>query len=158
LKKRYTLLVISAWLILLLTACAKQEIKQMVTPFVNIPISTAKSVEFANYTITSKNKELGRIKTVTDRQDMENIVKYIKTVSCTESTKKIEDGDYQISLNKEKGDYEYSIVVSKNQISMTGGKADPTEHVYEYKDPKLINELARIYNEMNYKEILIGKK
>lgn len=157
-KKRYTLLVISAWLILLLTACAKQEIKQMVTPFENIPIASGKSIEFSNYTIRSENKELGRTKTVTKKQDMENIVKYIKTLSCTESTQEVNDDDYDIRLRDDTGKYIYSIQVSKNQLCVYERGTDTAISMYDYKDTKLINELERVYKEINYKEVLIMRK
>lgn len=157
-KKKYALLVISAWLILLLTACAKQEIKQMVTPFENIPIASAKSIEFTNYTIKSKNREVGRIKTVTKKQDMEDIVKYIKTLSCTESTQEASDGDYSIRLRDDNGKYIYSIQVSKNQLCIYERGTNTAISVYDYKDPKLINELERVYKEMNYKEVLMMRK
>ena len=117
-KKRYTLIVISVWLIFLLTACAKQESKQMVTPFENIPIASAKSIEFSNYTIRSENKELGRIKTVTKKEDMKSIVKYFKNLSCTESTQEANDGAYSIRLRDETGKYIYSFQVSKNQLCL----------------------------------------
>ncbi|MBU3157663.1 hypothetical protein [Clostridium estertheticum] len=163
-KKRYTLLVISAWLILLFTACAKQEIKQTVTPFENIPIASAKSIEFSNYTLRSENKELGRIKTVTKKQDMEDIVKYIKTLSCTESTGEIKNAEYEINLRNGKdgiaGDI-YTIILSENRICVyvIGTDTDhPAISIYNYKDPKLINELERIYKEINYKEVLMMGK
>jgi len=158
LKKRYTLLLISAWLILLLTACAKQEIKQMVTPFENIPIASAKSIEFSNYTIRSEHKELGRIKTVTKKQDMENIIKYIKTLSCTESTQEADDGDYSIRLRDDTGKYIYSIQVSKNQLCLYERGTNTAISIYDYKDPKLINELETVYKEINYKEVLMMRK
>ncbi|MBX4259243.1 hypothetical protein KTC96_16195 [Clostridium estertheticum] len=157
-KKRYTLIVISVWLIFLLTACAKQESKQMVTPFENIPISAARSIEFSNYTIRSENKELGRIKTVTKKQDMENIVKYIKNLSCTKSTQKSNDGDYSIRLRDDKGKYIYSIQVSKNQLCLYERGTDTAISVYNYKYPKLINELEKEYKELNYKEVLMMRK
>ncbi|MBU3155479.1 hypothetical protein [Clostridium estertheticum] len=157
-KKRYTIIVISAWLILLLTACAKQESKQMVTPFGNIPITSAKSIEFSNYTIRSENKELGRIKTVTKKQDMESIVKYIKTLSCTQSTQKANDGDYSIRLRDDMGKYIYSIQVSKNQLCLYERGTDTAISVYDYKDTKLINELERVYKDINYKEVFMMRK
>lgn len=157
-KKKYILLVISTWLILLLTGCAKQEIKQIVKPLDNIPMASAKNIKFSNYTIRSENKELGRTKTVTEKQDMENIVKYIKTLSCTESTRKVKDSDYEIRLSNVTGDYMYSIQVSKNQLYVYGGGTDPDISVFDYKDPELIKELERVYKEINYKEILIMRK
>ena len=160
LKKNYLFIVISAWVFLLLTGCAKQEIKQMVKPFENIPIASAKSVRFSNYTIRSENKELGRIKTVTEKQDMENIVNYIKTLSCTASNQKVKSSDYEICLSDgtSGNGFIYTIEVSKNKIYVYGGGTDPDISVYEYKDPKLISELARVYKEINYKEVLIMKK
>ncbi|WP_298844409.1 hypothetical protein [Clostridium sp.] len=157
-KKRYTLLVISVWLIFLVTACAKQEIKQMVTPFGNIPIASAKSIEFSNYTIRSENKELGRTKTVTKKQDMENIVKYIKTLSCTVSTQEANDGDYDIRLRDDTGKYIYSTQVSKNQICLYERGTDTATSMYDYKDTKLINELEILYKKLNYKEVFIMRK
>ncbi|MCB2305893.1 hypothetical protein LGL08_06105 [Clostridium estertheticum] len=157
-KKRYTLIVISVWLIFLITACAKQESKQMVTPFENTPISAAKSIEFSNYTIRSENKELGRTKTVTKKQDMESIVKYIKTLSCTKSTQETNGGDYSIRLRDDTGKYIYSIQVSKNQLCLYERGTDTAISVYEYKDTKLIDELERVYKDINYKEVFIIKK
>ncbi|MBW9170456.1 hypothetical protein K2F43_04455 [Clostridium estertheticum] len=157
-KKRYTLIVISVWLIFLLTACAKQESKQMVTSFENIPIASAKSIEFSNYTIRSENKELGRTKTVTKKQDMESIVKYIKTLSCTKGTKETNGGDYSIRLRDVTGKYIYSIQVSKNQICLYERGTDTTISIYDYKDTKLINELERVYKDINYKEVFIVRK
>ncbi|MBU3175443.1 hypothetical protein KPL47_03570 [Clostridium estertheticum] len=157
-KKRYTFIVISVWLILLLTACAKQESKQVVTPFENIPIASAKSIEFSNYTIRSENKELGRIKTVTKKQDMESIVKYIRSLSCTKSTQKANDGDYSIRLRDDTGKHIYSIQVSKNQLCLYERGTNTAISIYDYKDPKLINELERIYKEINYKEVLMMRK
>ena len=130
----------------------------MVKPFENIPIASAKSVDFSNYTIRSENKELGRIKTVTEIQDMENIVKYIKTLSCTESTREVKDADYEIRLSDGKSGYMYSIQISKNLIYVYGAGTDPTISVHEYKDKRLIKELVRIYKEINYEEVLIMKK
>lgn len=72
-KKCYIFFLISVWLILLFTGCAKQENKQIVKPFENIPVDLAKSVNFSNYTLPSKNKEVGRSKIVTEKQDMEDI-------------------------------------------------------------------------------------
>ncbi|MBU3218280.1 hypothetical protein LL033_15320 [Clostridium estertheticum] len=157
-KKRYTLIVISAWLVFLLAACAKQESKQMVTPFENIPISAAKSIEFSNYTIRSENKELGRTKTVTKKQDMESIVKYIKNLSCKKGTQETNGGDYSIRLRDGTGKYIYSIQVSKNQICLYERGTDTAISVYDYKDTKLINEMERVYKDINYKEIFIIKK
>ena len=156
-EKRYKLLLISAWLILLLTACAKQEIKQMVTPLENIPIASAKSIEFTNYTIR-EHRELGRIKTVTKQQDMEAIIKYIKTLSCTESTQEADDGYYSICLRDDTGKNIYSIQVSKNQLILYERGTNTAISVYNYKDPKLINELERVYKELNYKEVLMMRK
>jgi len=164
LKKRYTLLLISAWLILLFTACAKQEIKQKVTPFENIPIASAKSIEFTNYTIRSEHRELGRIKTVTKQQDMEAIIKYIKTLSCTESIGEIKNADYEISLRDGKDGIDgeiYTIILSKNRIcvySYGTDKDHPDISMYDYKNPKLINELETVYKEINYKEVLMMRK
>lgn len=158
LKKSYILVVISALLILLITGCAKQEIKETVKPFENIPIASAKSVDFSNYTIRSEKKELGRIKTITGKQDMENIVKYIKTLICTKSNQKVKDFDYEIRLYDGLGSDMYSIQISKNQIFMYNDGKDTDISVYEYKDPKLVSELARVYKEINYKEVLIMRK
>ena len=152
------LLVISACLILLLPGCAKQEIKQTIKPFENIPINSAESIEFSNYTIRSENKELGRIKIVTKKQDMEKIVTYIKTLSCTKSTREIKDGDYSIRLSDGKGDFIYSLQVSKNQIYINGDDTNPITSLYDYKDAKIISELMKVYNEMNYKEVFIMRK
>ncbi|MBU3100202.1 MULTISPECIES: hypothetical protein [Clostridium] len=157
-KKRFILIVISVWLIFLLTACAKQESKQMVTPFENIPIASAKSIEFSNYTIRSENKELGRIKTVTKKQDMESIVKYIKTLSCTEGNQEVNNGDYDIRLRDDTGKYIYSIQVSKNQLCLYERGTDTAISVYDYKDAKLINELERVYKDINYKEVFMMRK
>ncbi len=163
-KKRYTFFIISAWLILLLTGCAKQESKQIIKPFENIPIASAKTVDFSNYAIRSKNKELGRIKTVTEKKDIENIVKYIKTLSCTESIGEIKNADYDIRFRNGKdgidGDM-YTIILSKNRICVYvfGTDTDnPAISIYDYKDPKLINGLGRIYKEINYNEVLIMRK
>ncbi|MBX4268128.1 hypothetical protein [Clostridium estertheticum] len=157
-RKGYRLIVISVWLIFLLTACAKQESKQMVTPFGNIPMASAKSIEFSNYTIRSENKELGRTKTVTKKQDMESIVKYIKTLGCTKSTQKANGGDYSIRLRDGTGKYIYSIQVSKNQLCLYERGTDTAIAVYDYKDTKLINELERAYKDINYKEVFMMRK
>lgn len=79
------------------------------------------------------------MKTVTKKQDMESIVKYIKNLSCTESTQEANDGDYDIRLRDDTG--------TDTDISM-----------YDYKDTKLINELESVYKELNYKEVLIMRK
>ena len=154
LKNRFILLVFSACLILLFTSCGKQEIKETVKPFEDISIDLVKSADFSNYTLRSEEKELGRTKTITEKRDVEEIVKYIKTISCTESTRKIKDADFEIRLIDNKGSYIYSIGVSKNQIFMYGGINSIT-FVYDYSDTKVIKELARIYKEMNYREIFI---
>lgn len=154
-KNRYILLVISACLILLFTGCAKQEIKQIVKPFENVSIDSAKSVEFSNYTLRSENKELGRTKTVTKKQDVEEIVRYIKTISGTKSTEKIKDANYEIRIND--SGYIYSMGVSKNQFYTYEGM-NSTTLVYDNIDTKVIKELIRIYNEMNYSEKPIYSK
>jgi len=85
-------------------------------------------------------------------------VKYIKTLSCTESTQEASDGDYSIRLRDDNGKYIYSIQVSKNQLCIYERGTNTAISVYDYKDPKLINELERVYKEINYKEVLMMRK
>jgi hypothetical protein len=158
LKNKYILILISSCLILLFIGCAKQEIKPIIKPFESITIDLAKSVEFSNYVLQSENKESGRIKIVTEKKDMESIVSYIKTIDCTESTRKIKDADYEIRLKDDMGDYIYSIGVSKNQIYMYQGGINSTTLVYDYNDTKVIKELIRVYKAMDYSEEFIYSK
>lgn len=155
--KSYILLVICACLILLFTGCAKQDIKQVVKPFDNIPVDLAKSVNLSDFTITSEMKESGRLKRVTEKQDMEILASYISTINCTESTRKIKDADFSIQLSDGIGNFIYTIGVSKNQIYMYKG-INSTKFVYDYIDTNVIKELQRIYKTMNYKEELMMKK
>ena len=89
---------------------------------------------------------------------MKNIVKYIKNLSCTESTQEANDGDYIIRLKDDTGKYIYSIQVSKNQLCLLERGTDTTVSVFDYKDSKFINELERVYKELNYKEVLMMRK
>lgn len=147
---------------LLFSGCTKPEVKQTIKPFEDIPIESTKRVEFSNFTVTSSEKESGRSKIVTNTQDMQDIAKYLKTISCTESSQKYKDPDFTISLidNTEKAkNYICSIGVSKNQIYIYKYKGNETNRfVYKYTDTKVIEELRKLYNSMNYKEELLMKK
>jgi hypothetical protein len=119
LKKKCIFIVLISYLILLFTGCSKPESKQTIKPFVDIPVGLTKRIEFSNLTITSSKKESGRSKMVTNPQDIQDIAKYLTTISCTESNQKDKEPDFTISLidNTEKQKhYIYSIGASKNQI------------------------------------------
>lgn len=157
-KNKYILLLISFCLILLFTGCTKQDNRPIIKPFESISIDLAKSVDFSNYKLQSEKKELGRTKTITEKNDMESIVSYIKTINCMESNRKMKDVDYEIRLKDDMGSYIFSIAVSKNQIYTYDGGVNSTILIYDYKDATVIKELARVYKEMNYSEELIFRK
>jgi hypothetical protein len=85
-------------------------------------------------------------------------VKYIKTLNCTKSYHKVKDFDYEIRLYDGIGSYMYSIQISKNQIFVYNDGTDLDISLYDYKDAKFISELARLYKDMSYKEVLIMGK
>lgn len=163
-KKKCIFLVLITFVILLYTGCSKLESKQTINPFNDIPIDLTKRIEFSDFTITSSEKESGRCKMVTDSQNMQNIAKYLKTISCIESNEKEKEKepDFCISLidNTEMAkSYIYSIGVSKKQIyvyKFIGNET--TKFAYKYTDTKVIEELRKLYNKMNYKEELLMKK
>lgn len=147
---------------LLFTGCTKSEVKQRIKPFDDIPINSTKRIEFSNLTITSSENELGRSKMVTNTQDIQSIGEYLKTISCIESSEKEKDPDFTISLinnTETEKSYIYSIGVSENQIYVYKycGK-ETNKFAYKYTDQKVIEELKKLYNEMNYKEELLMKK
>jgi hypothetical protein len=147
---------------LLFSGCTKPEIKQKVKPFEDIPIDAAKRIEFSNFTITSTENESGRSKMVINTQDIREIANYLKTINCTESNEKDKAPDFTISLidNTEKAkNYIYSVGVSKNQIYVYKYKGNKTtKFVYKYADTKVMGELKKLYNSMNYKEEFFYKK
>ena len=161
-KKRCIFIVLISCLILLYTGCAKPESNQTIKPFNDIPIDLTKRIEFSNLTITSSEKELGRSKMVTASQDIQNIAKYLKTISCIESNQKEKEPDFTISLidNTELAkNYIYQIDVSKKQIYVYKYRDnETTKFVYKYTDTKVIEELNKLYNKMNYKEEFLMKK
>lgn len=165
LRKKYILTIIISLLTLLLIGCNKSENVKIISPFNDIPIISAKRIEFSNLTVTSKEKELGRSKMVTDEYDIQKIEEYLKTITCTESSNKEKKADFQISLidniEKEKN-YIYSIGVSKNQIYVYKyseySNPDTVKFIYENIDSKVIEELRSLYDDMNYKEELLMKK
>ena len=161
-KLKSNIIVLVSCLMLLFSGCTKPEVNQTIKPFEDIPIESTKRIEFYNLTVTSSEKESGRSKMVTNTQDMQDIAKYLKTISCIESNQKDKDPDFTISLidNTEKAkSYIYSIGVSKNQIYVYKYKGNETnKSVYKYTDSKVIEELRKLYNSMNYKEELLMKK
>ena len=163
-KKRSIFIVLISCLILLYTGCAKPESKQPINPFNDIPIDLTKRIEFSNFTITSSKKESGRSKMVTDSQDIQNIAKYVKTISCIEinEKEKEKEPDFCISLidNTEMAkSYIYTIGVSKKRIYVYKFRGnETTKFVYKYTDTKVIEELRKLYNKMNYKEELLMKR
>lgn len=161
-KLKSNIIVLVSCLMLLFSGCTNPEVKQTIKPFEDIPIESTKRIEFHNLTVTSSEKESGRSKMVTNTQDMQDIAKYLKTISCTESNQKDKHPDFTISLidNTEKAkSYIYSIGVSKNQIYIYKYKENETsKSVYKYTDTKVIEELRKLYNSMNYKEELLMRK
>ncbi|MGH4120357.1 hypothetical protein [Clostridium sp.] len=161
-KKRCIFIVIISCIILLYTGCAKPDSTQTIKPFKDIPIDLTKRIEFSNLTITSSEKELGRSKMVTDSRDIQNIAKYLKTISCIESNQKEKESDFTISLidNTEMAkNYIYQIDVSEKQIYVFNYKDnETTKFAYKYTDTKVIEELRNLYNNMNYKEEFLMKK
>ncbi|WP_066890272.1 hypothetical protein [Clostridium nigeriense] len=163
--KKYILTITIFFLILSLISCTKSENVKSISPFNDIPISSTKRIEFSNFTVTSKEKELGRSKMVTDEYDIQNIIKTLQTITCIESNNKEIKPDFQISLidniEKEKN-YIYSIGVSKNQIYVYKyseySNPDTIKFVYENIDSSIIEELKSLYDDMNYKEELLMKK
>ena len=158
--KKYILTITIFFLILSLISCTKSENVKSISPFNNIPISSTKRIEFSNFTVTSKEKELGRSKMVTGEYDIQNIIKTLQTITCIESNNKEIKPDFQISLidniEKEKN-YIYSIGVSKNQIYLYKySNPDTIKFVYEDIDSKIIEELRSLYDDMNYKEVIVG--
>lgn len=99
---------------------------------------------------------------ITDPQDIQDIANYLTTISCTESNQKDKEPDFAISFidNTEKQkSYIYSIGVSKNQIYVYKYRGkETTKFVYKYSDSKVIEELRKLYNAMNYKEEFLMKK
>lgn len=161
-KLKLNIIVLVSCLILLFSGCTKPEVKQTIKPFEDIPMESTKRIELNNFTITSSEKESGRSKMVNNTQDMQDILKYLKTINCIESNQRIKEPDFTISLidNTEKAkSYIYSIGVSKNQIYIYKYKGNETnKSVYKYTDAKVIEELRKLYNSMNYKEELLMKK
>ncbi|MCB2291427.1 hypothetical protein LGK97_17005 [Clostridium sp. CS001] len=163
-KKTFIFIILFSCLILLYTGCSKPESGEPIKPLNDIPINLTKRIEFSNLTITSSEKELGRSKMVTDTQDMQNIAKYLKTISCIESNQKEKEkeADFSISLidNTEFAkSYIYQIGVSKKQIFIFKYKEnETTKFIYKYTDTKVIEELRKLYNNMNYKEEFLMKK
>jgi len=162
LKKRFIFAITIFSLVFILIGCNKVEDKQVVNPFNDLPIDLTKRIEFSNLTITSDEKELGRSKIVTDEIDIKNIGEFLKPINCVSSNKKEKDPDFQISLldniEKEKS-YIYSIGFSKNQIFIYKYiNKESNLSVYEYKDRKVIEDLKKLYNDMNYEEELLMRK
>ncbi|QAT39792.1 hypothetical protein [Clostridium sp. JN-9] len=161
-KLKFNMIVLVSCLILLLSGCTKPNVKQIVKPFEDITIDTTKRIEFSNFTIRSNQNESGRSKIITNTQDMQDIAIYLKTISCIESNQKEKDPDFTISFinNTEKAkSYIYSIGVSKNQIYVYKYKGNETaKFVYKYTDSKVTEELRKLYNSLNYREVLLIKK
>lgn len=147
---------------LLFNGCTKAEVKPVIKPFEDIPIDATKRIEFSNFTVTSSEKESGRSKMVTSKQDMQDMANFLKTISCIESNQKDKAPNFTISLidNIEKAkSYIYSIGISKNQIYVYKYRDnETTKFVYKYTDTKVIEELGKLYNSMNYEEELLRKK
>lgn len=148
--------------LMLLIGCSKSENKKILNPLNDIPIDSTKRIEFSNLTITSDEKEIGRSKMVTDKIDIKIISEYLKTINCVSSTREEKDPDFKISLidtvEKEKS-YIYSIGVSNNQIYIYKySDKDTIFSVYEYSDMEVIEELKKLYNDMNYQEEFLMKK
>lgn len=161
-KKRYIFAFIIFSFLILLIGCVKSENKKILDPLNDIPIDSTKRIEFSNLTITSDEKEIGRSKMVTDEIDIKIISEYLKTINCVSSTQEEKDPDFQISLidnvEKEKS-YIYSIGISNKQIYIYKySDKDSIFSVYEYSDTEVIEELRKLYNDMNYKEELLMKK
>lgn len=131
-------------------------------PFEDIPVDITERIEFSNLTITSSSKELGRSKIVTNKQDIEEIAKYLKTISCIESNNKDRDPDFMISLfdnTKMDNGYIYLMGASKNQIFLYKyNSKESTRFVYKNIDTKVMKDLSNLYAEMNYKEELLMRK
>lgn len=161
-RLKANMIVLVSCLIFLFGGCAKPEVKQTIKPFEDIPIESAKRIEFNNFTVTSSEKESGRSKIVTNTQDMQDIAKYLKTISCIEIYQNDKDPDFTISLidnTEQTKSYIYSIGISKNQIYIYKYKGNETnKFVYKYTDTKVIDELRKLYNSMNYEEELLMKK
>ncbi|MDV4150441.1 hypothetical protein R0131_06295 [Clostridium sp. AL.422] len=161
-KKRVIFNVVIYFSLILLIGCVKSENNQITNPFNDIPIDSTKRIEFSNLIITSDEKELGRSKIVTDEIDIKTIGEYLKPINCISSNKKEKDPDFQISLidnmDKEKN-YLYSIGFSKNQIYIYDYTDENTNiSVYEYTDTEVIEDLEKLYNDMDYEEELLMKK
>lgn len=161
-KLRSNIIVLVSCLMLLFSGCTKPDVKQTIKPFEDIPIDATKRIEFSNFTVTSSEKESGRSKMINNKQDMQSIANYLKTITCIESNQKDKDPDFAISLidNTEKAkSYIYSVGVSNNEIYIYKYKGnETTKLVYKYTDTKVIEELKKLYNSMNYKEELLMKK
>ena len=87
-KNRFIFKVVVSILLLILTGCNNSENNKVVNPFNDIPINSTKRIEFSNLKITSAEKELGRMKTLTDESDIKSIGEYLKTIECISSNKK----------------------------------------------------------------------
>lgn len=62
------------------------------------------------------------------------------------------------NTEKEKN-YIYSIGISKNQIYVYKySNEDTNKFVYNYTNKKVIEELSKLYNDMDYKEEFLMKK
>ena len=161
-KLKLIIVVFVSYLILLFSGCTKPEVKHTVKPFEDIPIESTKRIEFSDFTVTSSQKELGRSKMVTNAQDIQEVLKYLKTIDCIESNRKPKDSDFSIAFidNTENAkSYIYSIGISKNQIFIYKHKEkEPNEFVYKYSDIEVIEEISKLYNSLNYEEELLMKK
>ena len=162
LRKEYFLAIIIPLLILSLIGCTKSENVKVISPFKDIPISSTKRIEFSNLTVTSKEKELGRSKMVTDEDDIKKIGEYLKSITCTESNNKNFKPDFVISLLKSSENekiYLYEIGVSNNQIYVYNySNTDTVNFIYKNIDSRITQELKSLYNDMNYEEEFLMKK
>jgi len=164
LKNKFVVLMFIISLILLFNGCSKTEIKNVVKPFANIPVISSQSIEFQNLTVTSKDRELGRKKTVTVEQDIQEIATYLMNISGTDSNTKVKlsNCDFNIDLvnyTDNNKNYLYSIGITKKQICIIKyNNGIATELDYKYQDTKVIEDLKRLYNKMKYSEVLLLSK
>jgi hypothetical protein len=159
--KSLTITVITC-LLLFCIGCTKNQEKPTVKPFENISSDLVKRVEFDNLRLASGEKEIARSKLITKSQDIQTMMKYIKSLSCIQSSEKDKAPDFVIALisnTEESKEYLYSINIYKNIIYVYKFSGTNTiKAVYKCTDPKLIDDLKNLYSSMSYKEEPVMQK